>query len=224
MLLLLLLLLRHSSVRRQSLSPIIEHAARLLLYLSPLAWSAYDSSQPQSKPQRQSTHQHRPARTRHPSSSAITLPIPPVAPSTAATALSRKPGVHHIVAATGLTRRRARGARIHSHRALRTTGVLTPTIARAAGVAAAVADALVAPFLADEEGQGLAVLGEVRGQAVGADAGVGQGAGGAVVVFGDARCGLQADAGAGVSTVFVCGFGRVSLVCVGTYSGHCVCC
>ncbi len=40
-------------------------------------------------------------------------------------------------------------------------------------VAVAVGDALVAPFLAEEEREGLGVLGDVGGEAVAADAGVG---------------------------------------------------
>lgn len=41
-------------------------------------------------------------------------------------------------------------------------------------VAVAVVDALIAPRLADEEGEGLRVLGNVGGDAVFANAGVGQ--------------------------------------------------
>lgn len=71
------------------------------------------------------------------------------------------------------------------------------TTSRGAGVvAAAVGDALVAPFLADEEGERLAVFGDVGALAVGADAGVGQAAGvaGVGVGCGGGGGGLEADA------------------------------
>lgn len=52
--------------------------------------------------------------------------------------------------------------------------VLT-TIGLAGGVArAAVADTLVAPFLANVEGQGLAVLAHIRAETIAADTAVGQ--------------------------------------------------
>lgn len=62
-------------------------------------------------------------------------------------------------------------------------------------VAAAVADTLGAPFLAEEEGEGLRVHGDVGRDAVGADAVVGQGVGVTVVGVGCGRVagGLEAD-------------------------------
>jgi hypothetical protein len=55
--------------------------------------------------------------------------------------------------------------------------MISATSALARTVAGAVGDALVAPFLADVEGEGLGVFGDVGGEAVGADAGVGEGGG-----------------------------------------------
>jgi len=72
------------------------------------------------------------------------------------------------------------------------------TTAARAGVVrrCAVGDALVRPFLADVVGECLRVLGDVGGEAVGADAGVGEGGGVAGVglrVGGVGRGGLGAD-------------------------------
>jgi hypothetical protein len=58
-----------------------------------------------------------------------------------------------------------------------------PTIALAAVVSVAVCDAFVAPFLADEERQSLRVFGDVGGDAVVANACVGQGVGIAIVLL-----------------------------------------
>lgn len=68
----------------------------------------------------------------------------------------------------------------------------------AGGVVAAVGYALVAPFLTDVEREGLGELGEVRGEAVGADAGVGEGlsVAGVLAGLGGVGGGLEADAGA----------------------------
>ena len=79
--------------------------------------------------------------------------------------------------------RRARGG-FAIGRVLGAARVVLATGADASGVGAAVAGALVAPFLADEEGQGLGVFGDVGALAVGAHAAVGQVDGVARVAFG----------------------------------------
>lgn len=75
--------------------------------------------------------------------------------------------------------------------------MIVATAARAGVVhLRAVGDALVRPFLADVVGQGLGVLGDIWGLAVGADAGVGEGrrvAGVGLGVGGVGRGGLGAD-------------------------------
>lgn len=55
-----------------------------------------------------------------------------------------------------------------------TAGVVCAAVVRAVVVGAAGGDALVAPFLADEEGESLGEFGEIGGDAVGADALVGE--------------------------------------------------
>ena len=69
---------------------------------------------------------------------------------------------------------------------------------RAGRVAVAVGDALLAPLRADVVREGLGVLGDVGGDSVVADAGVGEGGG--VAVVGEGRSavggGLEADQGA----------------------------
>lgn len=71
--------------------------------------------------------------------------------------------------------------------------MLAPAVTGAPAVPAAVGDALIPPFCTDEIRQRLGVLREVGGEAVGADAGVGEGGGFAVVLIGDAGGGLEAD-------------------------------
>ena len=51
--------------------------------------------------------------------------------------------------------------------------MILATITLTGIVVSAVGDAFIAPFCADEVGQGLTVFGDVGGDAVGADAGVG---------------------------------------------------
>lgn len=156
-------------------------------------------SQRNSKPQRQGTEQHRPASPcAERSHSTITLAPGPTITTTIAPAV-RKTRLYRIPATATPTARRARrrasNTRVRQPRTLRAAGVVRTAAVGALGVGgAAVGDALGAPFLADEEGQGLAVLGEVGGEAVRADAGVGQVAGGAVVAVGGAGRGLEADA------------------------------
>ena len=88
-------------------------------------------------------------------------------------------------------------------------------VLRAVGLAlvvtVAVRLALDAPFLADVVGEGLAVLGQVGGEAVGADAGVGEGGGFAVVLVGDAGGGLEADSDGDVLSVECSLFALLSL-------------
>lgn len=92
--------------------------------------------------------------------------------------LPRKTRMHHHTPTTPsrTTRHGARTSRRHVRpdRTLRTTRMLLPTVAHAQRIAGpAVGRALVRPFLADEEGERLAVLGQIGGEAVGADTGVG---------------------------------------------------
>lgn len=87
-------------------------------------------------------------------------------------------------------------------------------------VAVAVGHALGAPFLADVEGQRLAVLGDVGAQAVGADAGVGEcgGVAGVCERRGGVAGGLETDAVGEVSQR-----DQPEWRCGQAYSGHCVC-
>lgn len=126
------------------------------------------SLQQDSKPKRQRrTQQGRPTATAHlhHNSSPILLPLLPCKPR-----MHNLPPTRRSARPSTRTRRR----NIHPDRALRATGVLLAAVALALRVrGAAVERALVRPLLADEEGEGLAVLGQVGGAAVGADAGVG---------------------------------------------------
>jgi len=95
--------------------------------------------------------------------------------------------------------RAGEGARVLALGVLGAARVLGAAVGGAGGVGAAVGGALVAPLLADVEGHGLGVLGDVGRVAVGADAAVGQGGGvaGVAIRCGAVGFGLEADAGGG---------------------------
>lgn len=105
--------------------------------------------------------------------------------------------VDRLATANGSTRRRARGRRAHHGarerrgilplRALRTARVLLTAVGRASVILSAVAHALVAPLLTDEERQCLGVHGDVGRGTVAADALVGEGVRVAGVLLGHGR-------------------------------------